>query len=110
MKKTIVIALLGISLLLPFAGFSQNRDVKTPEEKAQRMTERMSQKLALNEEQKTAFYEATLKFVSLTPDERKQNHQQYDARLKEILTADQFAKLQEMHERRRGSRPEKSRP
>ncbi|HEY0056543.1 MAG TPA: hypothetical protein VGB63_14405 [Pedobacter sp.] len=61
MKKLILSAMLFIGLSA--TGFSQERakrELKTPEERAQKMTDVLDQKLSLTKEQKTQIYQINL--------------------------------------------------
>lgn len=83
----------------------------TPEQKAEKMTERMTEKLELNEKQKTEVYAVLLKTV----EERKENRRRSDEKnrnavngeMKNILTPEQFELMLEMQEQRQQKRAER---
>jgi Spy/CpxP family protein refolding chaperone len=77
----------------------------TPEQRAQKQTERMQEALQLTADQKKAIYELNLQSAKdrkaakgeareANREKFKAMHEQKDARLKSILSAEQFKKYQ----------------
>ena len=91
---------------------------KTPEERAEKMTNRLKMTLNLSDDQVAKAREINLK-TAQSMKEVKEKHKQEmmsdfkkiedetDARYKEILTAEQFAKYQQMKEQRKQKMKEK---
>lgn len=90
-------------------GFAQDQkkaksDFKnmTPEQRAEKQTERMQQALQLDEKQKKQVYELNLESMRKMQAERKENRAEFmnmrnerNERLKSILTTEQYAKLEQ---------------
>ncbi len=104
MKKIIFTALLFVGFTT--LGFSQDRpqrEKKTPEERAQLMTDNLAKKLSLTEKQKSEVYKINLdrakemdKSFAKSKDERKQAFEQQkkqfeasEEKLNKVLTDDQ---------------------
>ena len=104
-------------------GFAQDQknakgDFKnmTVEQRAEKQTARMQQSLQLDEKQKKQVYELNLESMRKMQSERKENRAEFqamrkerDAKLKTILTNEQFAKLEQkkverMNKREAGSK------
>ncbi len=97
MKKTIFA--LTLSLIFSLTGMAQHPDSpeRTAEDKAEKMTERMAEHLALTDDQKVAIYEANVKMISAAREDRKAHFDQYKADLRGILSEEQFEKWKAMH-------------
>ena len=82
--------------------------MKTPEERAQRQTEMLSQKLNLTEAQKTKIYDVNIKTAKQMQKFReardtanaKAIRVASDAAYKNILTAEQYAQYEELKQQR----------
>ena len=113
MKKLILSTFLFLGLAL--SGYSQpnaDRAQKTPEERAQRMTDMMDKKLSLSESQKTQIYQVNLERARAMSN-RKDNRQDKDSvnrrkefettenRIERILNANQKAEYQKLKEERK---------
>ncbi|MBP6090824.1 MAG: hypothetical protein KA521_06180 [Crocinitomicaceae bacterium] len=107
--KTIV--LVGLVSMLSITTVSaQDKEKKTPQERATMLTERMDKALVLTADQKAKISELNLgvalknerirKDASLTKDKKKEaleaNKATRDMNLKMILTPEQYAKVQKM--------------
>lgn len=112
MKKSKVFALtlvLGL-LFVTIAGFAQKPDNRsaTPEERAQRQTERMTQDLKLNDKQAAAVKEINLRYAQKMAatknnsggsthtdnfNARKEIFEQKDKELQAVLTPEQFSQF-----------------
>ncbi len=115
MKKLAAVAL---GLLISIGAYAQHedrpmRDV-SPETRAEKMTERMVEKLKLMDDQKAAVYEANLvmaKESQASKENRKAIVAQHDASLKKTLSEEQYASYikakQELREKRKGRMPKK---
>lgn len=99
MKKTIVALVLAGIFSLP--AMAQPKQGGSPEQHATKMTEQMEEKLGLSAEQKEAVYTANLEMANSTREDRKAAHDLNRAKMKEILTDEQFAKFEEMQKNRR---------
>lgn len=103
MMNKLKTGLLTLGLLVGTATFAQQ---PTPEDKANRQTEKLAQELSLTAEQKTKVSElnigiarkndAVMNNTSLTPDQKKEhlqgNNNAHRAQLKMILTEEQYKK------------------
>lgn len=115
MKKIIFTALLFMGFAT--AGFSQERpqrEKKTPEERAQLMTDNLAKKLSLTDKQKSEVYKINLdrakeinKSMTKTSEERKkafeQQKKQFQAseeKINKVLTDDQKKTYAELKTRR----------
>lgn len=105
MKKQILTGLLAMLICLP--AMAQKRGDykdKSPEEKAKMMTERMTEKLKLNEDQQTAVYQAHLEVVQAqekSKDEKEALREAHDAKMKSILTEEQYAEYVALRDQRK---------
>ncbi|WP_417609488.1 hypothetical protein [Owenweeksia hongkongensis] len=99
MKKTIAALVLAGIFSLP--AMAQPKQDGSPEERASKMTEQMTEKLELTADQKESVYSANLEMANSMKDDRKTAHEAHQAKMKEILTDEQFAKLEEMQKNRR---------
>ena len=106
--NTLKAGLVAFGLVIGTAAMAQGRgDGKSPQERAQERTDWMAKELSLTGEQKTKVAELNLKSVeknqairkdvSLSEEQKKEawktNRKAQKAQLKEILTAEQLAKL-----------------
>ena len=117
------IALCAAAMLTAVAVNAQNRGKRpanppTSEEMATRMTERMTKVLDLSDEQQKAVYQMNLDQINAMQAQRKENFEKKqgemdarreemkarrearDAKLKELLTPDQYTKWKEMEQQR----------
>lgn len=91
-----------------FAQDSKNKPMKerpTAEQMAQRKTERMTEKLNLNETQSKQLYEVNLQSVKQMQAQAEQmrtNRKAQAEKLKSILTPEQFEQLKQMQSQRQG--------
>lgn len=108
--------------LLSASVYSQEKPKKTPEEFAQKRSEKMSKLLNLDESQKSQIYQLFLEgHTQMKKDRetykddkeslkklRKENRESMKSKLQSILTTEQFTKLQEhkknKHEKRKGKK------
>ena len=104
MKKTLLA--MALTLGLGLVAYSQPADKSqhTPEERAEKMTERMAHHLELTEDQKNAVYEANFQLASAQKEDRKANMEKHDANLKEILNEEQYEKWQASNKNMKGRR------
>lgn len=72
----------------------------SPEEKATMMTNKMAENLDLTGEQKEAVYAANLEMAQKMESTRLEAYKENQAKLKEILTEDQYKKMQETRSQR----------
>jgi len=76
----------------------EHRPHKTPEDKAQRVTDRMTEKLGLNEKQQAEIFDLNVQEIKNRKAIRGRMHDKLQAeqmaRYKTVLTADQYAKLE----------------
>ncbi|HAS43485.1 MAG TPA: multiple ligand-binding protein 1 [Microscillaceae bacterium] len=88
-----------------------NRGQKgTPEERAEKTTQRLASKLGLDETQKTQVKASALKFETARKTARsnrdrsavKTARQTFQDEMKGILTTEQYAKFEKMQKRRKG--------
>ena len=127
MKKSIFsILLIGFALV----GYTQNAPAtqtstktRTPEQRAEHLTNWMSKKLTLTAEQRPKIYNVNLKYASLNQeartndaDDRKAMHQELkaneterEAEFKTILTPEQFQSFQTAKQELRAKRIERRR-
>ncbi len=98
----------GVNAQTKDAAQTETVQKKTPEERAKFQTEKMTTELNLSDDQISRVYEINLgidkkneglKEVKMTEEDRKksiaQNNEARKAMLKEVLTADQFTKLEQ---------------
>lgn len=126
MKKLILVAaLVCMATLGAFAQQQRRGETATPEERAQRQTERMAEQLQLSETQKAQILAINLEHAKKRQAEMEARKAEMDAKreemkamreemkaqdeqIKEILTEEQRAKWEELKEAqmdRRGRRP-----
>ena len=97
----------------------ESSKVKTPEERAKVQTDRMKSELTLTNDQYEKAYQINLGIIQknkglqeqkMTAEERrnavKQNNEARMAMLKDVLTADQYTKLQEKLKERKSAEKE----
>lgn len=117
------ILLIGITIISSNLFSQQNKKQnKTPEEMATKMTNRLKEKLSLNDEQYKQVYNIALshaqerisnkeKLQSMDKASRKelmkQNHEGFKKQLEEILTPDQLIKMKEMKSKHKHERKNK---
>ncbi len=89
----------------------EKRDKKSPEERAKIVTEKMTKKLNLNEQQASKIYSLTLNeakerdaIMSKNREARLLKHEAKDKEMHSILTPEQYTQYQKMKEDRKGKR------
>ena len=89
----------------------EQRPHKTPEEKAGRITDKMTEKLGLNEQQQADVYAVNLQEVKNRKEIRDRMKDKLQAeqmaRYKTVLTSDQYAKLEKLQAEREAKRAER---
>jgi len=118
MKTKKLIALL-FAILLGFSLSAQvkGKETRSPEEMAQRQTEKMKLELQLTDAQVAQVQQINLKYAMAseqmrkaggTPEamkeQRKTESHQKDAELKSVLTPEQYAKLEQIREERKAQK------
>lgn len=106
MKKKIFAAVMALCMMAGTSVFAQQpmkapmgKERPTAEQMAERKTQRMTQKLNLTQEQSKKLYDLNLQEVKQMQSMREQMRaarQAQDARMKELLTPEQYAQWQEM--------------
>ncbi len=121
MKRMIIST--SIALLSAVAVFAQDRPARTAEERSKAQTTRMTEQLGLNEEQQAKVASINSEFAQKLEDlqagrkegdmaHKGEGVKLHDARmaaLKEVLTPDQYTKLEAMQEKMQDRRMEKRR-
>ncbi len=110
MKKTLFALALMASFSISALAQGAPDTEHTPEQRAEKMTEKMAEHLNLTEDQKAAVYEANFQMASTKDEDRKSNMEKHDANLKNILTEEQYKKWSASKKERRGNRPKGKRP
>ncbi len=106
MKKTI--AALVLACIFNLQAMAQPKQGGSPEQRATQMTEQMTENLGLTADQKEAVYIANLEMANTMKENRKAAHDAHKAKMKEILTDEQYAKLEEMQKNHRnGGKPKR---
>tara|TARA_R110002124_G_scaffold64933_4_gene177035 strand:+ start:544 stop:936 length:393 start_codon:yes stop_codon:yes gene_type:complete len=108
--KNILVLLLVVAINT--VGFAQKGKEKDPEKMAQMVTEKMTKKLELTEDQQKAVYEANLKMLKEKQEIQKQmkaNREAHKAELSKVLSEEQMAKLEKKMEGRKEGRERKFR-
>ena len=98
MKK--IIGAVVFTFLISLPAFAQQQK-NTPEEKAAKMTEKMVENLGLSGEQKEAVYVANLEMTRSMQQDRDKAYKTNQEQLKEILTPEQYQKMQELRSQRK---------
>jgi len=105
--KTRLVAILIVFLSFTCTLCAQRRQQSTPEERATRQTERLTEKLSLNEDQKKKVYDLNLKYAKKDKSQAKKgdreqrreefrkSEEQRSTELKALLTDDQQKKYDE---------------
>ncbi|MEG0788739.1 MAG: DUF4890 domain-containing protein [Alistipes sp.] len=111
MKKTLFAALIAVCMMIGTSAVAQQmnqnskpKEKATPEQVAQRQTERMTQSLTLTEAQAKQIYALNLenaKAQQAQQDRMTAMRKAKVEKMKGILTEEQFAKWQEMRKARR---------
>lgn len=116
------IAVAGMVLFTAFGTFAQDKKAKSPEERAERMTQKMNEELQLDAAKQAELKEANLHYAQATDAiksdaglqeearkaKMKDARANYRAELETILTADQLAVLDAKREEMREKREEKA--
>jgi periplasmic protein CpxP/Spy len=84
MKKLLMIAAILTFSFTAFAQRGQQREMLTPEQKAERMTTRMAEQLELTEEQKQEIYKLTLENAQKRQEEMEARRAEMEARRSEM--------------------------
>lgn len=107
---------LSIGLALPATAQHEKYEARDPEAAAKKMTEAMTEKYGLRDDQREAVYKANLEWAQTMHENReqmKEQHQMRDERLKDILDEDQYARMKEhkmeQRDKRKGHRMGKMR-
>jgi periplasmic protein CpxP/Spy len=105
MKKLMIIAIVFSFGISANAQQNSKREMPSPQQRAERMTERMAEKLELTEDQKTQVYAINLKNAEKRQEEMAQRKAEQEVRrqeinkqqdeIKAVLTPDQKAKWEE---------------
>ncbi len=107
--------LMAVTVLSVNAQQRGNRENMTPEKMAERMTEKMTEDLKLDEAQKQEVYDLNLESANkrtemmakeqtdkkAARENMKADQEAHEAKLKEILTNDQFVKWEEIQKEQR---------
>jgi len=108
--KKLILAALAVFVLASPAWSQREHKQHNPEKMAQKMTDKMAEKLDLTEDQKTKVLEANTEYANAMKDSREEMKALKEAhreKLKGILTDEQFAKLDEGMKRRKKRMQEK---
>lgn len=119
MKRMIIS--MSIALLSAATVFAQGRPARTADERAKAQTTRMTEKLGLNADQQSKVASINLKYAQKQDDlqaarkggeavqkgEGMKLHEARMAALKEVLTPEQYTKLEAMQEKMKDRRVEK---
>lgn len=98
MKKIILAALAGLLLATPAWSQREHKRNHNPEEMAQKMTDKMAERLELSEDQKEQVLKANLEFTTAMKQNRGEARnlgKAHNEKLKSILTEEQYAQFQE---------------
>ena len=106
--KTLLLGLLLLSGLIFKASAQEQQQKRTPEERAQRQTEMMAEKLSLTEAQKTKVYEVNMKTMKQMQKFREANDTANvrairvasDAAYEKILTPEQYQQYEQIKQQR----------
>lgn len=119
MKKLLMIAIIFSLSFTAFAQRGQQREMSTPEQKAERMTNRMAEQVDLSEEQKKEIYNINLQNAQNRQVEMEARRAEMEAKRAEmksqieaVLTPDQKEKWEEVrneNHRRMDDRSKKGR-
>lgn len=117
------IAIISMGLTSPLFAQEQNLEGqgRSPEERAKNLTARMTKQLNLSEAQQTTVYEVNLAQAKKAEEMRgqgkemrqqkaeqlKQMRTEHEARMKEVLNADQFSSYVKMRDENQAKRREK---
>lgn len=98
-----IIAALMLSGLFALPAMAQRGGDHTPEERAQMRTEKMAKELNLSADQKEAVYTANLETAKTAQADRAEIMKAHDAKMKEILTDEQYAAMKKnrVHKRKK---------
>lgn len=94
MKKLLMIAILFSLSLSVFAQRGQNREMSTPEQRAEKMTNRMAEQLDLNDQQKKEIYKINLQNAQKRQIEMEARRVEMEARKEAMKAQNQLQKEQ----------------
>ena len=80
MKKLLMIAIIFSLSMSAFAQRGPNREMSTPEQRAEKMTSRMAEQLDLNEEQKKEIYKINLQNAQKRQEEMESRKNEMEKR------------------------------
>lgn len=114
MKKSIVAAVMALCLLAGTSAFAQDaktapihKETWTPEQMAQKKTDKMTEALKLDKKQSKQLYEYNLEQVKKMQSKKEQMHADRKAeaeKMKGILTPEQFTQWEQMQSERMNKR------
>ena len=111
MKKIITLSIMLVFSIIAFAQKDSTKAKRTPEERAQQMTQAMGKRLSLSEEQRAKIYAIQLEHLKKIEDvkEKKVNGEKgsmrsvmddLNAKITEVLTEEQKKQLEEQKKER----------
>jgi periplasmic protein CpxP/Spy len=115
MKKTLLITIIfSLSIVTVFAQRGAEREKMTPEKRAERMTENLSEKLGLSEDQKNRIYQINLDYakqreaemearraeMKVQREEMRMKNQEQEEKVKEVLNENQREIFTELKDKR----------
>ena len=113
MKKMIVVSILCFASMAVFGQDRTHRE-RSPEEMAEKRTERLASKLELDDSQQQALREINLKYAALQKEQTEASREdrmalmkEYDAEVSEILTEDQMVRYAELKEEKKAKMKER---
>lgn len=105
MKKLFIAV---FALFIGITAYAQNQG-GTPQDKAQRLTDRMKTELNLTDDQYKQVYDINLQMATSMDEIEKGNHEarqavkaEYEKQLATVLNEEQMEKAKEMHKQRKG--------
>ena len=104
MKKHFVVGLLSLMMTIPAMAQQKAPEKRSPEQKAEMMTKKMTEHLDLTDDQAIAVKEANMELAAemkANKAERKELMKAHDEKLKAILTDEQYEKLENTKGERR---------
>ncbi len=117
MKKTLftlfTVVITSVSIMAQDSTPNNEKDKKSPEEKAEKITKKMADELVLTAEQQTKVKALILKREQERQErmkEEKMRREKMDADLKAILTPEQYNKMETMKKEKMQQHHEKTHP